>query len=230
MAYRDRYSLEPLRIRAYLRTGIVADRWLPLDGILLYQAHRDKDGPQAMTTPGDYTIQGVSTLPLGIIHPGRQNWYYQCSWAQWSHNVEGRDHWNKRFDTQFANLVDFSGRRGKVVIEQGRYKAYHMPVFYRAALWVEWYCMGDRSEIEHLLSTVTHMGKKASQGWGRVSQWAIEPWPEDWSVWRSDGKLMRGIPVEDTRDMVDFMVYGIRPSYWKSNNQMPLVRPDETRA
>jgi len=228
MAYRDRYKLEPLHVRAYLRTPVIADHWLPLDGMLLYQAHRDKLGPQAVTIPGDYTCQGVSTLPLGIVHPGRRNWYYRCSWAQWSHDVEGKDHWNKRFDAQFAHLVDFRGRRGKVVIEQGRYKAYHMPVFYRAALWAEWHCVGDRVEIEYLLSTATNLGKKGSQGWGRVRRWQIEPWPDDWSIWRDD-ELMRGVPFEDTREAgrpFDIAHYGIRPSYWKQDNQMMLAMPD----
>jgi hypothetical protein len=169
----------------------------------------------------------VSTLPLAIEHPGRRNWYYRCSWAQWSQDVEGRDHWNKRFDTSFASLVDFGGRRGKIIIEQGKYKAYHMPVFYRAALWVEWYCVGDRAEIEHLLSTVTHIGKKGTQGWGRALRWEIEPIADDWSVWR-DGRLMRGIPAEDVPagSVFNLTYYGIRPSYWKADNQMWLAVPN----
>lgn len=228
MAYRDRYNLEPLHIRAYLRSGVVADRWLPLDGILLYQAHRRQAGVQIVTIPGEYSAQGPVTLPLGIIRPGRKNWYYQCSWAQWSHNVEGKDYWNKRFDSIFADLVDFSDRRGKVVIEAGQYKAYHMPIFYRVALWAEWYCVGDKAEIEQLLSTMTHLGKKGAQGWGRVSDWLIESIPDDWSVWRN-GKLMRGIPAEDAIGVgvFDFKLgnYGIRPSYWKKSNQKDLVMP-----
>jgi len=229
MAYRDRYDLEPLRVRAWLRSGVVADRHLPLDGILLYQNHRDALGALEMTVPGEYTNNApVATLPLGILHPGHRHWYYQCSWAQWSHEVEGQDYWNKRFRSQLVDLVDFDRRRGKVIIEQGKYKAYHMPVLYRAALWIEWYCIGDKKEIEHFLSTVTHLGKKAVQGWGRVARWQIEPWSWDWSVWRSDGRLMRGIPPEDL-DGHEFDLnignYGIRPSYWKRDNQMTLVLP-----
>lgn len=229
MAYRDRYNLEPLRIRAYLRSGVVADRWLPLDGILLYQAHRWQSGVQSLTRPGEYSNgKGVLTLPLGINQPGRKNWYYQCSWAQWSHNVEGRDYWNKRFDSQFANLVDFGSKRGNVIVGSGQYKAYRMTIFYRTALWVEWYCVGDKAEIEPLLSTLTHVGKKISQGWGRVSKWLIEPAQDDWSVWRN-GQLMRGIPTEDAIGVgvFDFKLgnYGIRPSYWKKSNQKDLVMP-----
>lgn len=227
MAYRDRYNLEPLRIKAELRCGVVSDRWLPLDGILLYQAHRDQCGPQDLTLPGKYSGQmKIATLPLGITHPGRRNWYYQCSWAKWADEVEGKDYWNKRFDSQFANLVDFGKRRGKVIIEQGEYKAYHMVIFYRVARWIEWYCVGDKAEIEYLLSTVTHVGKKLSQGWGRVSSWTVEQWAEDWSVWRG-GQLMRGIPAEDAPPGMPYNIgnYGIRPSYWKRSNQKMLVMP-----
>lgn len=227
MAYRDRYDLVPLHIRAYLRSGVVADKYLPLDGVLLYQAHRAALGVQLFTIPGEYSAQGGCTLPLGIVHPGKGKWYYQCSWAQWSHDIEGRDHWNKRFDSGLAvTLVDFAGRRGKVIIEQGRYKSYHMPLFYRAALWVEWYALGDAAEIGHLLSTVTHLGKKRSQGWGRVYRWEISGIKEDYSVWR-DGHLMRGIPPEDAADKgpVNLAHYGIRPSYWKASNQMMLAVP-----
>lgn len=233
MAYRDRYELEPLRIRATLRTPVIADRWLPLDGLLLYQTHRDQCGPQVQTLPGEYSSQmKIATLPLGISNPGRRIWYYQCSWAQWSNEVEGREHWNKRFDSKLADLVDFGKRRGKVIIEQGRYKAYHMPIFYRAALWIEWYCMGDKAGIEYHLSTMTHIGKKTSQGWGRVIRWEVEPWPEDWSVWR-DGQLMRGVPVEEFAKHgwvfpvgTNITNYGVRPSYWKRNNQIMLAMPD----
>lgn len=225
MAYRDRFDFEPLRVTARLRTGVVADRWLPLDGILLYQACREQLGPETVTVPGGTKVQGVSTLPLEIIHPGRRIWYYACSWAQpqpwWV--AEGQDHWNKRFDMGFADLVDFGKRRGKVVIEQGKYKAYHMSIFYRAADRIEWFCVGDRKEIEQLLSTVTHIGKKAAQGWGRVMSWVVESWHSDWSVWREE-KLTRGVPPDDAQGM-DVMLYGVRPSYYRRNNQMLVVMP-----
>lgn len=230
MAYRDRYNLEPLHIRAWLRCGIVSDQFLPLDGPLLYQSHRyDAGGGPDVTQSGDYTTHSISTLPLGITNPGRKNWYYQCSWAQWSHEAEGRDYWNKRFDSGFADLINFQDKRGKINNNAGEYKAYHMPVFYRVAEWVEWYCVGDRAEIELFLSTLTHIGKKSVQGWGRVAKWEITPIAEDWSVWRDD-RLMRGIPVDDALKagrVFDFKRgnYGIRPSYWKASNQKELVLP-----
>jgi hypothetical protein len=233
MGYSD--SLQPLRVTAHLRTAVVSDRWLPLDAILLYQASRERFGVQVATMPGgEPEMQDVS-MPLKIIHPGMAYWYYACSWAQpqpwWV--AEGLDHWNKRFDQGFAYLVDFQGRRGKVIIEQGRYKAYHMPVFYRAADKLEWYCVGDKERIGALLSTVTHIGKKRSQGYGRVIKFSVEHISENWSVWK-DGRLTRGIPQGDMLQLVqkygkfepfNIIHYGIRPSYYRSENQMMLAIP-----
>jgi len=230
MTWRD--SFEPLRITAHLRTPVVADRWLPLDSILLYQVSRDRLGVQYATAPGGDPGAEALSMPLLKIHHGEDDWYYACSWAQpqpwWL--AEGKDHWNKRFDSKFADLVDFGNRRGKVIIEQGRYKAYHMPIFYRVALQVEWYCVGDRQEIQYLLSTVTNLGKKRSQGWGRAIRWDIEPWGHDWSVWR-DGKLTRGVPVRDVegKGVFDLLFYGLRPAYYRPQNQTLLAMPDENQ-
>lgn len=228
-------KFEPLRIRAHLRTPVVADEWMPLDGLILYQAHRYQagGGPEA-TIPGGHNTNTVARLPIDTVRFGRRDWYYKCSWAQWpDHAVEGQDYWNKRFDSQFADLVDFGGRRGKVKIKSGQYKAYHMPIFYRATLWIDWYAVACRKSMELLLSTVTHIGKKGSQGWGRVAEWQIDSWPEDWSVW-CDGRLMRGVfqrdameYVKEIRQYKPFQIahYGVRPSYYKKNNQYKLAVP-----
>ncbi len=222
-------SYEPLRVRAWLRSGVISDRWLPLDGILLYQATRMDLGEQLMTIPGKSLLaapQGDThkgRLPLAIVHG--KSWYYRCSWAQWSHDIEGQDYWNKRFDQSLAYLIDFAGKRGYIETKAGHLKAYHMPIFYRPALWVEWYCVGDKTQIENLLAITTHLGKKASQGWGRVIRWDIESIPEDWSIWRA-GQLMRGIPPEHAGDTVTNLIYyGVRPSYWNPHNQMLLAVP-----
>lgn len=227
MAYRD--TFEPLKVTAHLRTGVVADRWLPLDGILFYQACRRQAGAQVATQPGGGGIKsGGVSMPLLIHNHGQRSWYYACSWATpqpwWV--AEGQDHWNKRFRSGFADLVDFGKRRGKVIVEEGHYRAYHMPIYYYAADKIEWYCVGDKAEIEALFSTLTHVGKKGVQGWGRVSQWEIIPWYEDWSVWRGD-TLMRGVPAHEVAGRGAFNIanYGIRPSYWQRRNQGPLAMP-----
>ena len=47
MAWRS--SFEPLKVTVHLRTPVVADQWLPLDAILLYQVSRERLGVQQAT-------------------------------------------------------------------------------------------------------------------------------------------------------------------------------------
>ena len=218
-------DFESLRVNVTLRSNIVCDAWLPLDAILLYQASREQFGPQAATLPGGESESQDVPMPLAIRNPG-PDWYYACSWAQpqpwWV--AEGIDHWNKRFDSAFAFLVDFAGKSAKVIIEKGTYRAYHMPIYYRITRQIDWFCVGDGKEIGRLLSDVTHIGKKRAQGWGRVERWSIEPWPHDWSEWR-EGKLTRGIPMNliPPGQVISPMFYGLRPSYYRRENQRPLA-------
>jgi hypothetical protein len=213
-------DVTPLRIRAWLRTGVVSDATLPLDGILLYQAMRRKYGPQQATLPGRASIQPeAAAVPLKIIDIDGPLWYYACSFAQWPGSAtEGKAYWEKRVDTKRMDIVDL-GRANRVVIEKGRYRSYHMPVFYRAAPWVEWFGVGDIEAIEALLRDVWAIGKKTSQGWGRIIRWEVVPWMEDWSVW-AGVKLMRAIPE------VSGALWGLRPPYWRRENQTPCRMPD----
>jgi len=219
--------MDLLKVTARLRTNIICDRWLPLDSILHAQHCRECLPELAVTVPGEQPAE-LDMPFLKKRHIGTPFWYYACSWAQWQPQ-EGKDHWNKRLDSSFAYLVDFGKKRGKIIIEQGAYKAYHMPIFYFIADRIEWYCVGIGDEIRRLLGACTHLGKKTTQGWGRVATWLIESWPEDWSV-RRDGKLTRGVPARDAGEIPqDMHLYGIRPSYYNKNNQILLVMPKSER-
>jgi CRISPR type IV-associated protein Csf3 len=212
----------PLHITAYLQTPVVSDASLPLDGILHYLVHRDAYGHQDATLPGAATDVKHVNAPLLIKRRGQPTWYYAASWAQWSGSVAlGTDHWTKRFDAKHSDMVNFSGKRGKVIVEQGAYKAYHMPVFVRHAVQVSWYAVGNGAEIRRLLRYATHIGKKTAQGYGAVLRWEVEPWHEDWSERSPQGRLMRPIPAASGP------LVGYRPSYWLPKNQAPCMVPQE---
>jgi hypothetical protein len=223
-------AMRPMRVRAYLRTGVISDRYLPLDGVLLFQAARRTFGPRDATLPGQsrgHSPKHVHGLvPLVERNPGRQ-WYYACSFAQWpEHVAEGKDYWNKRFDNGYAELLDL-GRQRKVNVGEGRYRSYHMPVFYLAALWVEWYAVGNIDAVRSLLADVWALGKKTVQGFGRVARWEVEPWPEDWSEWRR-GQPMRAIPASALpATPTNLRLWGFRPSYWLPENQALCLMPRE---
>jgi CRISPR type IV-associated protein Csf3 len=220
-------SYEPLRITARLQTPVICDDRLPLDGVLFYFAMRERYGFEVSTVPGNAIIGDDADkrrlVPFKVYYrnvSGRDYWFYQCSFARWVGTVaEGRDYWVKRFDQNYSSIVDFKGKRGKVITKSGRYKGYRMPVFTRHALAVRWYAVGDRREVERLLNFCTHLGKKESQGYGAVLNWVVEPWSEDWSI-RSPQGLMRAVPSETG------LCVGFRPSYWSQENQAVCQMPE----
>src|SRR5690606_4486934 len=107
------------------------------------------------------------------------------------------EYWHRRVDSDLAEkYVDFGGRKGKIQVKAGTYKAYRMPVTVKLIPEVTWYCVGDPEEIERLLSKVTAIGKKTAMGYGQVAEWVVEEIEEDWSVQK--GKTpMRPIPFSE---------------------------------
>lgn len=216
---------EPLRIRAFLQTGVVSDQYLPLDAVLYYHAVRQKFGPQDVTIPGHGVVIENKQILLPILNNYQEKgseWFYACSFAQWpTHTVESVQHYTKRFDQSQSDLIDFKGKVGRVITERGQYKSLFNKLYYQHALYVDWYCVGNKTEIEDLLRYCTHLGKKPSQGFGRVIRWEVKEWPEDWSTYGPNGKIMRAIPNEKGS-----ILYGIRPSYWLPKHQFLCHMPE----
>lgn len=212
----------PLRVTAWLQTPVVTDGTLPLDGILFYQACRDRLGERVASEAGAGGGAGGAPVRLLIKRRGQPDWFYACSFAQWRTPLaDGLDHWNKRLDTAYAHLLE---RAGRVIVEKGAYKAYHHPIRYRAALAVDWYCVGDADWIGAMLRTVTHVGGETGQGWGAVLRWEVAPWDQDWSVAGPGGRLMRAVP-----DLERGTLHcGYRPSYWLAANQARCRVPDDS--
>jgi hypothetical protein len=225
MAYRS------LIVEAELGSPVVGDPTIPLDGILLFHVMARKFGPPRAMRPGEAVEYDPAIVPLQIVNPGRE-WFYACSFAQWSEYIENRAYWNKRFDIQHNNVLA-SGR--KIDSSSGPYKSYHMPIYYRAARYVRWYCVGDIDAIGHLLSDCIAIGKKRSIGWGYIHTWHIFPAEHDYSIFDSDGQLTRAIPssyyaqairdsgLDSTLRDIRFGNRGFRPPYWARENQTKVA-------
>jgi CRISPR type IV-associated protein Csf3 len=213
-----------LRVVAFPSAPIVClpHEGLPLDGILSYAAGREQLGedfyhldPRTDYVPID--------LPLEKRGAG-ERWFWAASFALWGDEAaEGTDHWNKRFDDQRAEtFADFGGRKAQVVTSQGRFRSYHMPVPTFSVGRMEWFAVGDGEEVRRLLAGVTHVGKKTSQGFGRIREWQVEEAAEDWSVWK-DGRLTRAVPTGSPElagaTLYDLRLCGFRPPYWLPQHQ-----------
>lgn len=217
-----RSAFEPLKVTAWLQSGVISDQYLPIDSILYSEAMRQKYGEQYVTFSGGNhpnAVPGVS-LAIARVNEHGPDWFYAASFAQWSTPAtEGQDHWNRRIDMSLIDLVDWHGRKPRVDVAWGPFKSYHMPVFYRHAISIDWFLLAHKLSIEPLLAHTTNLGKKVAQGWGAVLRWEIQSVAEDWSVRASDGRLMRAVPSSEG------ILTGFRPSYWLAKNQATCEIP-----
>ncbi len=249
---------EPLKITAYLAGSIGAARPedISLDGILAAQVLRRHFGEEFYHLPNPQELLYFARLPLemrgkpgeyvktlatgdvwmnfgqGIID--ESFWYWSCSSAQIQVRARDTHHWNKRFDTQAAlsDHIDFGGRVQKILIEQGRFKAYHMPLSTLIADKVIWYAYGDALKIAQLLLPVMGISKKRSQGEGAVLRWEIEQIAEDYSEWQN-GELMRPLPGpifdQSKASPLNIQHIAFRAPQWHHVNQCMCVTKTKKR-
>ena len=109
-------------------------------------------------------------------------------------------------------------RNRKVATAKGEFASKRIPFMTTATEQIIWYALGERDEIELILSTVTSIGKKRRRGYGRVRRWEIDRVDEDLSVWSGD-EIMRPVPVQLLAALGiagDFETdyTGYRPPYW----------------
>ena len=217
-------SFKPLKIRAYLQTPVISDKYLPLDAILYNHFIRDIFGVKNYTKSRQSTVGEYSgkDLPIQKRNMNEDDWYYACSFAVWSPDTT-RDsmEYAKRFDTTLAiDYADFGKKRQRVDTARGEHKNYFVKEYTFNAPYVEWYCRGNKEQLEQLLPFCTHIGKKSSQGCGAVLRWEVEETERDCYKNDNAGNLMRSIPSKK-----GMAVYGIRPSYWLPKHQTTVLLP-----
>lgn len=125
-------------------------------------------------------------------------------------------HYARRFDVDPAIIAP--DERRVFQSSGGEFKSYRLPLRVRLTNRVVWFCVGRGTEIRRLLRDVRNLGKKTSQGWGRVAEWIVEPVENDLS-WFADSPagrvLMRPLPSAPP-DAIGLRKWygGIIPPYW----------------
>jgi hypothetical protein len=220
---RPKAEMRALIVTAELASPVVGDHTCPIDGLLWFVAMREQYGEQIFTESGQDHSQ---RLPGAQLLIGRKDghlptWYHAASFALWPRGaVRGMTHWNQRFDIPLMGLTTAS----RVEVKSGRYKAYHMPIWYCHAPEVSWRIVAEPRWIARLLPFAHSLGKKRAHGWGHVSRWRVEDAGpakavrKDWAVRDDDGNPLRAIPVADGRSGGGIL-HGYRPSYWLPQNQ-----------
>jgi hypothetical protein len=118
-----------------------------------------------------YTDNMVVSLPLKLL------WLHD-GWPLWAasdiipenHIGAGREYWHKRYP---ESRIGFAKKRNANT-SAGRYREYRVPMPVNHAEQMTAYAIGNRDEVQRLLDGyATHIGKKASYGYGRVLKWVV---------------------------------------------------------
>jgi len=112
-------------------------------------------------------------------------------------------HWRKKFDVSRMEVT-----RGSPNLTNGVYREYNQPLplllTHRLVGWIE----SKPKDSRKLLGQVKYLGKKASQGYGKVIGVDIQETDDDFTLWR-DGKAQRWIPSTQGQKLVR-----ASPPYW----------------
>lgn len=214
-----------LRIRAYLKTGVISDQYLPLDGILYYHLVRREMGEELITKSRESNVrQGANiTLPIKKSGPKNEFWFYACSFAQFPESIVEDSSFKVKSGDWLRHDNYFNAKK-KIDTTRGKFKNAHIKLYYRHCTHIDWYCVGWPEKLAELLQFCTNIGKNAGDGWGEVLKWEITEWPEDWSIRGFNNKLMRNVPLKDQEGRG--FLYGVRPSYWNTRHQFLCKMPE----
>jgi CRISPR type IV-associated protein Csf3 len=212
-----------LRVRAYLQSGVISDQYLPLDSVLYYHMVRRKMGVEDISKPMESSIRECQsiTLPIKKAGPKSDAWFYHCSFAQWSSDVIEDSSFKVKSGDWLRHSDFLDDKTKKVDIQRGKFKAYHIKMYYRHATYIEWYCTAWHEELCELLKFSTTIGKNGGDGWGSVLKWVVDEVDEDWAIRNDKNKLMRAVPVVESS-----VTYGVRPSYWNPRHIFMCRMPD----
>jgi CRISPR type IV-associated protein Csf3 len=234
-------GFEPLRVRAYLASGVAhAAPWgIALDGILAAEMWADAKAA-ARRAGGDHVRAldrpNPPDLELPLARCGQDqlwHWTATCGFPeQQTHRTDVRT-WTGRADRRA--LEQLASSMPKVVSDrQGRYRARRMPLLVTPCPSVVWHAIGDVEAIRTLVSPIVSVGKKRSSGEGHVLRWEVERAP-DLDMFAAghlhpDGTLGRPTPsgcLTDAGEVMDGGVgrAGLRPPYMHPSRQLQLHLP-----
>lgn len=203
---------------------------LPFDGMLYFAWVREIFGAEMVPQEQVDThlwrrcqeLNREGYLPIWRGPLESPDWFYHASYARYKDLGEERVHWNKRFDAGYA--LDYAEGTLKINEVSGPFKGYHQPLYLVHAPAFEWCVAVQKPRLEEFIQltrTLTHIGKKRSQGHGHVGKWHFNPAKEDWSLWRP-------IPIScaDQHAAGRLQLLGIRPPYWDVKHRRACLMPE----
>jgi CRISPR type IV-associated protein Csf3 len=213
--------MEALKITAWLMNGFCAnDPYSPaIDGIIGAAFRREQLGDEqfALDVAHFGRLQPVEGLPLQVEQFG-EDWWYRCSLPIYQSRCVTNRFIHRRFNESEAER--HAGDAKKVEVTKGPYKNARLLLKQQVTDRIEWHVVGDRAEIDRLLQSISHVGKRIGGGFGQVRRWEIGEGDAE------TARFFRPLPREfaDRHGKTgDIMQWGIRPP--AKNNQRVCVMP-----
>lgn len=203
-------SFEPLQISFVLEGELYYDPQEPpmLDGILSWLLLPFKKQGEERKLEKDGQVDEI-TLPLAI---GERNGVrlWKASALFPDHVLtDGLRYWRKRGRTQYMHLLHKS-----ICTTNGACRDYNVPMPVISTNRLICWCVGNKALLKKELRRLKYIGKKRSQGVGRVSSYTVDHIEKDYS-WTKDGMATRWLPDENGNRLVR-----PRPPYWNMTERV----------
>ena len=137
----------------------------------------------------------------------------------------------KKIGVENAGLLAPESRRS-ISTTNTHTKSFRLPLRVRAVTCVRWFCLGDRRRVKQRLNDLSAIGKKVSQGYGRVAAWEVEDADADYSWFAPHGEalvLMRTLPMGAwlPGNLVGYRqsFAAVGPPYWHHDRHSEAVVP-----
>lgn len=202
----------------------ITSPWLHLDSILSYLCLRDALDDLFYCLPTEEIID-VSLLDIPLKKTAD---VYHSSVGIFSNPKLYKDTIYKRFTDKETHKLTRKQQTGRIKTNQGHFKDFMINIPILITNKITFYCNGDKSEINRLLSHLTHIGKKTSIGSGRIKKITINDLSEDYSFFK-DNHIMRPIPATMDVPVCEGMIFQkqpYKPPYWDKNNICMCIVPE----
>lgn len=229
-----------LKVTAELSSPLAGDAPY-LDSILEYQMALIEGRCMALTRAQPAPVAGEVHLPILRGAIGGVEQIPRCSAPIIAPEQIRHEHFAKRIAVEHADCL---ANNQRLVVATGNSwtKAYRLPLKISSVSRVVWFVGGNDSQrngqrsprktILSVLRRVESIGKKRSQGYGRVFKWTAEETPDDWS-WFAPSEhgqvLMRALPF---CDQLPSGLIGFKrdfgacvPPLWHPDRHMEIVTP-----
>lgn len=218
--------MKPLRVHITLRTPMMEPGNLfHLDGLLAALRVQRAEADHGAVDPRDWQHD----LPLARYTSPSGSWVFQASVFRLKREGEARL-WpiSGGINTTTAAEHRAAGvlllRSGKPNPAGGHFKG---SFFNKPILWTELeaWCIGDKAQVESLLSECRQVGGRRGTGFGRVETITVEEVDEAACRW-----FDRALPADYSgpgQEELVGMIGGLRPPYWDRTLHEPMCVPQQ---